>query len=86
MKQVTDPLNGRSDRLGRFCKGLGIFGAVAALAAPAFAPAANLARRPNIVIMLGDDFGFADMGSFGGEINTPNLDSLAREGVRFANF
>jgi len=43
-------------------------------------------KRPNIVIILGDDLGFADMGSFGGEIETPNLDSLAREGVRFANF
>jgi len=42
--------------------------------------------RPNIVVILGDDLGFADMGSFGGEINTPNLDSLAKEGVRFTNF
>ncbi len=42
--------------------------------------------RPNIVVILGDDLGFADMGSFGGEIRTPNLDSLAREGVRFASF
>jgi arylsulfatase len=43
-------------------------------------------RRPNIVIILGDDLGFADMGMFGSEIKTPNLDSLAREGVRFTNF
>jgi arylsulfatase len=43
-------------------------------------------KRPNIVIILGDDLGFADMGSFGGEIKTPNLDSLASEGVRFTNF
>src|SRR5579872_242257 len=43
-------------------------------------------RRPNIVVILGDDLGFADMGSFGGEIKTPNLDSLAKEGVRFTNF
>ncbi len=35
---------------------------------------------------LGDDMGFADMGSFGSEIKTPNLDSLANEGVRFTNF
>jgi len=49
-------------------------------------PAADLARRPNIVVILGDDMGFSDMGAFGGEINTPNLDSLAKEGVRFANF
>jgi arylsulfatase len=44
------------------------------------------AKRPNIVIILGDDLGFADMGSFGGEIKTPHLDSLAQDGVRFTNF
>ena len=43
-------------------------------------------KRPNIVIILGDDMGFSDMGSFGSEIKTPNLDSLAREGLRFTNF
>jgi len=43
-------------------------------------------KRPNIVIILADDMGFADMGSFGGEINTPNLDSLAHAGVRFTQF
>ncbi len=43
-------------------------------------------KRPNIVVILGDDLGFADLGSFGSEIKTPNLDTLAREGVRFANF
>jgi arylsulfatase len=63
-----------------------IFGLAAALAAPADASAADRSRRPNIVIILGDDLGFSDMGSFGGEIRTPNLDSLANEGVRFTNF
>ncbi len=61
-------------------------GVVAALAASAFAHAADTPRRPNIVIILGDDLGFADMGSFGSEIRTPNLDSLAKGGVRFTNF
>lgn len=42
--------------------------------------------RPNIVIILADDMGFADMGSFGGEIATPNLDALAMEGLRFSQF
>ncbi|RPH38796.1 MAG: arylsulfatase, partial [Burkholderiales bacterium] len=65
---------------------MGIVGVVAALAAPALAPAADLQRRPNIVVILGDDMGFSDMGSFGSEIKTPSLDSLAREGVRFTNF
>ena len=44
------------------------------------------AKRPNIVIILGDDLGFADLGSFGSEIKTPRLDSLAKDGVRFTNF
>ncbi len=42
--------------------------------------------RPNIVILLADDMGFADLGSFGGEIATPNIDALATAGVRFTNF
>lgn len=43
-------------------------------------------KRPNIVVILGDDLGFSDLGSFGSEINTPNFDALANEGVRFTNF
>jgi len=50
------------------------------------AKAAAAPRRPNIVLILGDDMGFSDMGAFGSEIKTPNLDSLARDGVRFTNF
>jgi arylsulfatase/uncharacterized sulfatase len=42
--------------------------------------------RPNIVVMLADDWGFSDVGAFGGEIQTPNLDELARRGMRFSNF
>jgi arylsulfatase len=72
--------------LGRLLKTLGIVGMLAALAVPAITTAADAPRRPNIVIILGDDMGFADMGSFGSEIRTPNLDSLARDGVRFTNF
>ena len=44
------------------------------------------AGAPNIVFVLVDDVGFSDIGCFGGEINTPNLDQLAAEGVRFTNF
>jgi arylsulfatase A-like enzyme len=42
--------------------------------------------RPNIVVLLVDDWGFSDVGSFGGEIRTPNIDALAAHGVRFSNF
>jgi len=41
---------------------------------------------PNIVFILADDVGFADIGCFGAEINTPHLDRLAADGVRFSNF
>ena len=42
--------------------------------------------RPNIVIILADDMGFSDLGCYGGEIQTPNLDRLAAEGLRFSQF
>ncbi len=42
--------------------------------------------RPNIVIMLADDMGYSDIGCYGSEIATPNIDRLAREGVRFTQF
>ena len=63
-----------------------VVGVLGAFAAPAVAPAADAPRRPNIVIILGDDLGYADMGAFGSEIKTPNLDALAMDGVRFTNF
>ena len=44
------------------------------------------ADRPNIMIILADDLGFSDLGCYGGEIETPNLDSLAANGLRFTNF
>ncbi len=42
--------------------------------------------RPNILIVLADDVGFSDIGCYGGEINTPNLDRLAANGLRFTQF
>jgi hypothetical protein len=42
--------------------------------------------RPNIIIVMADDMGFSDLGSYGGEIKTPVIDRLANEGVRFSQF
>ena len=49
-------------------------------------PAAKPASRPNILVIVADDLGFSDIGAFGGEIETPHLDALAREGVRLTDF
>lgn len=44
------------------------------------------AERPNIVLIMADDLGFADLGCYGAEIETPNLDALAEGGMRFSQF
>jgi len=48
-------------------------------------PAAEVSR-PNILLILADDLGFSDLGCYGGEIATPNLDALAQGGLRFTQF
>lgn len=42
--------------------------------------------RPNVIVILNDDMGYSDIGCYGGEVETPNLDRLARNGVRFTQF
>ena len=49
-------------------------------------PAATPNSRPNILLIIGDDMGFSDVGAFGSEVATPNIDALASEGLRFTNF
>ncbi|MCA9069883.1 MAG: arylsulfatase, partial [Planctomycetaceae bacterium] len=44
------------------------------------------AERPNVLLILCDDLGYSDLGCYGGEIQTPNLDRLAAEGMRFSQF
>ncbi len=43
-------------------------------------------ERPNIILIMADDLGFADLGCYGSEIETPNLDALAADGLRFSQF
>lgn len=57
-----------------------------AIAAPAAKSGATPAKRPNILLIVADDLGYTDLGSFGAEISTPNLDKLARSGVRMTSF
>jgi len=73
-----------------FLKTIG-FG-IASLAMPGCTAAAKRfagetsADRPNIVLIMADDMGYSDLGCYGGEIQTPNLDRLAASGIRFTQF
>jgi arylsulfatase A-like enzyme len=44
------------------------------------------AKRPNIILVMADDLGWSDIGCYGGEIETPNINSLAKQGLRFTQF
>src|SRR5580700_9588393 len=51
------------------------------------APQATASKsKPNIIVILVDDMGYSDLGCFGSEIPTPNLDALAKDGLRFTQF
>jgi arylsulfatase A-like enzyme len=61
------------------------------IASPLFAQkkkikAQAISPKPNIVLIMADDLGFSDIGSYGSEIQTPNLDKMAQEGIRFRQF
>jgi len=43
-------------------------------------------KRPNVIVILTDDMGYSDIGCFGSEIKTPNIDRLAKKGLRFTHF
>ena len=78
----------RSSPTERFLRGI-FSGSAFALAAGltlVSAQPAHAADRPNIVLILADDVGFSDIGCYGSEIPTPNLDKLASTGVRFTQF
>ncbi len=57
----------------------------AAVAQTALVPA-RAAERPNIILIMADDMGYSDIGCYGSEVPTPNLDALAADGVRFTQF
>lgn len=60
------------------CGVLGMMGALLGQAA--------VAKPPNVVMIIGDDVGYSDLGAYGGEIDTPNLDALAAAGTLFTNY
>ncbi len=57
-----------------------------AFAIPLLLVTASLAEKPNLIIILSDDMGYSDIGCYGGEIETPVLDQLAANGLRFTQF
>lgn len=64
-----------------------ITGSVLACSSEVKAPeSAAASRRPNILLIVADDLGFTDLGAYGSEIHTPNLDALATGGLRFSRF
>ncbi len=63
-----------------------LFLAVASLALLTCTTSRCIASRPNIVVIVCDDMGFSDLGCYGSEIETPNIDRLAANGLRFTDF
>lgn len=59
---------------------------LACLSLPPFPAQARPSPRPNLVLILADDMGYSDIGCYGSEIDTPNLDTLAAHGLRFTQF
>ncbi len=78
-------------KLAMYHSKLPVFGlSILALAScqnqPKSANQGNSPARPNILVIMADDLGYSDLGCYGGEIRTPNLDALASQGVRFTQF
>ncbi len=65
---------------------MGAGGAVAAMPCARRSVGKMNEQRPNILLILADDMGYSDIGCYGGEIETPNLDKLAENGLRFTQF
>ena len=88
---VAMQLRGDNTRTSRWLQRITTLSLVVLSTVPSFFVAHDLLgddskTRPNIVIIMADDMGYSDLGCYGGEIRTPNLDRLARGGLRFTNF
>ena len=84
-KKSEKSLVARRDFLGRLVRGAGAAAFAGAL--PGFAEGAARTARPNILFIFVDDMGYADPSCFGNPVvKTPNMDRLAREGIRLTNF
>lgn len=73
---MTEPYAGFRGKVGRTVAG----------SEPWWPPRPEPKGKPNVVVVLADDLGFADLGCYGSEIETPHLDALATKGLRYTNF
>jgi arylsulfatase A-like enzyme len=73
---VTEAYAGFEGKVGRTVAG----------SEPWWPPRASAQGKPNVIVVLADDLGFADLGCYGSEIATPHLDALAARGLRYTNF
>ena len=71
---------------GFLCFGAALASVVAADSKPLAKKSKNSTDKPNIILIMVDDMGYSDIGCFGSEIPTPNLDRLAQSGIRYTNF
>ena len=46
----------------------------------------EITKKPNIVLIVADDLGFGDIGCYGGDVQTPNIDELSYKGIKFSSF
>lgn len=71
---------------GRFVRHAWMVSVLLCLGPAVLAHAAASPARPNVLFILADDLGYSDLGCYGSEIETPNLDALAKDGLRFTQF
>jgi arylsulfatase A-like enzyme len=69
-----------------FLSALGVGLSASALSCTGKVGKSGSAKRPNIVVIMADDMGYSDLGCYGSEISTPNIDSMAARGMRFTSF
>jgi len=86
MRPTFEPKSEAEMRVPRFLRAVVLALALLGLLTVVASRARAAPPRPNIVVLLADDVGFSDIGCYGGEIHTPNLDALAAGGLRFTQF
>ena len=85
-RNTPNPSPGSRWRKLAACAGMLMAAGLGLLHGTPQASAAEPARQPNILLIVADDMGYSDVGAFGGEIETPNIDALAQRGLSATNF